>query len=99
MPFDLSKIAARQRTVEIDGVGPVVFREPTLADYTRSQVDPYWWGSCISCPDGSPFVVSNADLGTVRADVAGRLLEEVNRPRPTEPAPAGSGESPVRSNA
>jgi hypothetical protein len=76
-----------------------VFREPTLADYSRSQVDLYWWGSCISCPDGSPFVASNADLGAVRADVAGRLLEEVNRPRPTEPAPAGSGESPARSNA
>lgn len=98
MPADLSNVTARSRTVDIDGIGPVVVREPTLADYQRSNGDPFWWAACLSCPDGTPFVATPKELGLLRLDVAGRLLEEVNRPRPTAPASAGSSESQARNN-
>ena len=40
MPFDLSKIAARIRTVTIDGVGDVVVREPTLGELLDAATGP-----------------------------------------------------------
>lgn len=98
MPFDLSSIAARSRTVEVPGVGAVVVREPTLGDYQRSRTDHYWWGSNLSMPDGTPFVERNEQLATIRGDIAALLLEAVNGTRPTEPPTGGCGESQARSN-
>jgi hypothetical protein len=95
MPVDVYKLLARSRTVEIDGVGPLVFREPTLADVQRASVDPFWWVACVTCPDGTPFLADPKDAGKIRSDLAGLLMEEINRTRPT-PAPKGaSGESPI----
>lgn len=99
MPADLSNVVARSRTVEIDGIGKVIVREPTLADYQRSSADQFWWAACLSCPDGTPLVANPKDLGTIRLEVAAALLEEVNRPRPSEPPSGGSSESQARSSA
>jgi hypothetical protein len=44
MPFDLSQLIAKPRTVNVPGVGVVMVREPTMADYARAPADPYWWG-------------------------------------------------------
>lgn len=98
MPADLSKVTARSRTVEIDGIGAVVIREPTLADYQRSTHEQFWWASCLFCPDGTPLVENPKDLGTIRLEVAAALLEEVNRARPTEPPSGGSSASQARSS-
>jgi hypothetical protein len=95
MPVDVSKLLARSRTVEIDGVGPLVFREPTLADVQRASVDPFWWVACVTCPDGTQFLSDPKDAGKIRSDLAALLMEEINRTRPT-PAPKGaSGGSPI----
>lgn len=99
MPADLSNVVARSRAVEIDGIGKVIVREPTLADYQRSSTDQFWWAACLSCPDGTPLVSNPKDLGTIRLEVAAALLEEVNRPRPSEPPSGGSSESQARSSA
>jgi len=98
MPFDLSKIAARSRTVTIHGVGDVVVREPTLGDYQRSRTDQFWWGDNLTMPDGSRFVDRNEQLASIRGEIAAALLEAVNGPRPTEPPSGGCGESQARSN-
>jgi len=95
MPIDVSKLLARSRTVEIPGIGPLVFREPTLADVQRASVDQYWWTSCITCTDGTQFLADPKDAAKIRSDLAGLLMEEINRIRPT-PAPNGAfGESPT----
>jgi phospholipid/cholesterol/gamma-HCH transport system substrate-binding protein len=84
MPFDLSKIAARIRTVTIDGVGDVVVREPTLGDYQRSRSDQFWWGDNLTMPDGSRFVDRNDQLASIRGDIAaalastGEIIDNVN---------------------
>jgi len=92
MPFDLSELIAKPRTVNVPGVGVVMVREPTMADYARAPADPYWWGACITCTDGSPFVVNHAELGNIRAEICSALLEEINKPsRPTQAPSAGSG--------
>jgi len=46
MPFDLSSISPKPRRVDVPGVGVIMVREPTMADYTRAAADPYWWASC-----------------------------------------------------
>jgi hypothetical protein len=99
MPIDLSALAARSRMVCIDGIGELVFREPTLADYQRAQHDPNWWVDLINCADGSPFLANPKDAGKIRGDLAGLLLEEATKIRPTEPPSGGSGESRARSSA
>lgn len=99
MPVDLAKLAPRTRTVDISGIGPLVFREPTMADFQRSQGNPYWWVSCISCLDGTPLLHNPADIAGISGELAAALLEEVNRPRPTPPPKGGYGESPAPSNA
>lgn len=90
MPIDVSKLLARSRTVEIEGLGSLIFREPTLADVQRAPIDPYWWVACITCVDGTPFLADPKDAAKIRHDVAGLLMEEINRVRPT-PAPKGAG--------
>jgi hypothetical protein len=55
--------------------------------------------ACITCQDGSAFLQNPQDAGKIRADIAGRLLEEVNRQRPTDAPSEGSGASQVPSNA
>jgi hypothetical protein len=99
MPVDLSKLVAQERTVSIEGIGQLVFREATLADYQRAQHDPHWWVQLIACPDGSPFLADPKDAGRIRGELAGRLLEEATRTRPTEPPSGGSGGSEARSSA
>lgn len=89
MPVDVSKLLARSRTVDIDGVGSLVFREPTLSDVQRASIDPYWWTACITCPDGTAFLADPKDAGKIRSDLAGLLIEEINRTRPTH-APKGA---------
>ena len=91
MPFDLSSISPKPRRVDVSGVGVIMVREPTMADYTRAAMDPYWWAACLSCIDGTPFVHNHADMANVRADICSALLEEINRPRPTQAPSAGSG--------
>ena len=47
MSLDPAKIGkAVPRTVEIDGIGPVVVRRPRLADVALSNHTPYWWAAC-----------------------------------------------------
>ncbi len=99
MPIDLSKVTTRTRVVDVPELGPLTFREPTLADVQRAQADPYWWVACITCADGSQFLANPQDAGKIRAEVAGRLLEEVNRTRPTDAPSEGSGASQAPSNA
>jgi hypothetical protein len=89
---------ARSRTVEIPEVGALVFREPTLADVTKAQTDPYWWVATVTFPDGKPFLEDAQDAGKIRADLAALLLAEVNRPHPTAPPSGGFGESPTTTN-
>ena len=96
MPIDVANLRARQKVVEIDGIGQLTFREPTLADVQRSQTDLYWWVACVTCADGSPFLSNPQEAGQIRADLAARLLEEVNKPvRPTHGSSDASGESPT----
>lgn len=96
MPFDLSQLIAKPRTVNVPGVGVVMVREPTLADYANASTDPYWWGACVTCTDGSPFVLNHAELGNIRADLCSALLEEINRPTRPTPAPSvGFGALPM----
>lgn len=99
MSIDITKFTARSRTVDIPELGTLTFREPTLADIQRASAEPYWWVACVTCADGSPLLADPEQAGQLRADIAGRLLEEVNRPRPTDEASAGSGASPHPSNA
>jgi len=99
MPVDLAKLLPRVRTVEIGGIGPLVFREPTMGDYQRSQGNPYWWVGCITCPDGTPFLANAADIANISGELASALLEEVNRPRPTAPPSGGCSESQAPSSA
>ena len=94
MPFDLSQLISKPRTVNVPGVGVVMVREPTLADYANASTDPYWWGACVTCTDGSPFVLNHAELGNIRAELCSALLEEINRPtRPTQAPSVGFGAS------
>lgn len=82
------------RTVKIDGIGDVVVRRPRLADVALAPHNPYWWAACCSLPDGSPLFAPGTDIGALDAEVAGQLIEAVNAPRPTSPAPSdGSGAS------
>jgi hypothetical protein len=99
LPIDLHKVAARTRSVDIPELGLLTFREPTLADVTQAVSNPFWWVACITCQDGSAFLQNPQDAGKIRADIAGRLLEEVNRQRPTDAPSEGSGASQVPSNA
>lgn len=99
MPFDLSKIGPSRKVVDIPDVGQLCFREPTLADALRAAQDPYWWGSCITLQDGSPFVLDNAQLAGIRSDIAERLMAEVTAVRPTERPSAAGSDSQARSNA
>lgn len=93
MPIDPSKMAtAAPRTVDIDGIGPVVIRRPRLADVVNAGGNPYWWAACCSCPDGTPLFPPGADIGSMDADIAGALIAEVNRPRPTPPPSGGISE-------
>ena len=47
-----------------------------------------------SLPDGHPLFAPGTDIGALDAEVAGQLIEAVNAPRPTSPAPSdGSGAS------
>jgi hypothetical protein len=89
MPIPLASMLARSRAVTIEGVGELVIREPTLADVQRSSTDPYWWVSCVSCPDGSPFLDNTQDAGKIRSEIAGAILTEINAVRPTH-APKGA---------
>jgi hypothetical protein len=100
MPFDLSSIKPRSRTVEIDGVGAVVIREPTLGDYTaaRAGTDRSWWIGCVSCADGTPFLPNHADAAQLPGWLGDRLLEEVAKLRPTTPPIGGSSESQAPSS-
>jgi hypothetical protein len=99
MPFDLSSISPKPRRVDVPGVGVIMVREPTMADYTSASTDPYWWAGCLSCIDGTPFVHNNADMANVSADICSALLAEINRERFTTPPNGGSGESQTPSNA
>jgi hypothetical protein len=54
--------------------------------------------ACITCQDGSPLLADPEQAGQLRADIAGRLLEEVNRQRPTDAPSEGSGASQAQSN-
>ena len=93
MSLDPSKIApAGPRAVEIDGIGTVLIRRPRLADVVTAQGNPYWWASCCTCQDGSPLFAPGTDIGALDADIAGALIAEVNRPRPTAPPSGGSTE-------
>ncbi len=83
MPIDVANLRARQKVVEIDGVGQLTFREPTLADVQRSQTDLYWWVACVTCADGSPFLSNAQEAGQIRAV------------RPTAGSSVASGESPT----
>lgn len=92
MPIDFAKVTAPRRMVEIDGIGPVVFRRPVLADVQTAN--PYWWARCCSMPDGTPLFAADADIGQLDAEIAAALITEVNRPRPTpgqNDAPGASG--------
>lgn len=93
MPIDISKVLSRSRTVNIDGIGPVVVREPTLGDAERSTTDRYWWLSCVSCPDGSPLLEHPQDAARLRHDIAAALMNEVNTIRPTHGPSADHGAS------
>jgi hypothetical protein len=99
VPIPIEQLTARRRTVTIDEIGPLVFREPTLAEAQMSATNPYWWITTIECTDGTPFLTNPKEAGTIRADLAAALLAEVNRPRPTVAPSAGSGASQVPSNA
>jgi hypothetical protein len=98
MPIDLAKFTARTRSVDIPELGLLTFREPTLADVQQASTNPYWWVACITCQDGSPLLADPEQAGQLRADIAGRLLEEVNRQRPTDAPSEGSGASQAPSN-
>ena len=94
MPINLSKVTAAPRTVQIDGIGAVVFRRPVLADVQNAAANPYWWAKCCTLPDGSPLFADGADIGQLDAEIAAALITEVNRPRPTQgqnDAPGASG--------
>jgi len=88
MPINLKDISARSKMVDFPGVGTLVIREATLADVQRSNTDPNWWVSCVSCPDGTPFLSNPQEAGQIRAELAGAILAEINHIRPT-PAPNG----------
>lgn len=100
MPFDLSKIELRSRTVEIDGIGTVIVREPTMGDYAQARAtgDRYWWVDCIRCADGTPFLANRADMAKLPGALGDRLLEEVAKLRPTTPPSGGSSESQAPNN-
>lgn len=98
MPFDLSSISPKPRRVDVPGVGVIMVREPTMADYTRAAADPYWWAACLSCIDGTPFVHNHGEMANVRADICSALLAEINRERFTTPPNGGSGESQAQIN-
>jgi hypothetical protein len=98
MPVDPAKVTAAPRTVEIDGIGPVVVRRPVLADVQNAAANPYWWAKCCSMPDGSPLFAAGADIGQLDAEVAAALITEVNRPRPTPGQNDALGASEAPSN-
>jgi len=94
MPLDPSKIgSSTPRTVHVEGIGPVVVRRPVLADIRDAGANPYWWTRCCTLPDGGPLFAPGADVGQLDAEIAGVLLQEVNRPRPTHEPSADSGAS------
>ena len=94
MSIDPAKIGKSvPRTVEIDGIGPVVVRRPRLADVALSNQNPYWWAACCTLPDGSPLFAPGTNVGELDAEIAAQLIEEVNRPRPTHAPSEGSGAS------
>jgi hypothetical protein len=94
--LDPSKVnASAPRTVEIPGIGQVIVRRATLADLGFAADMQFWWVRLFSLPDGSPLFAPGSDVGALDHEVASALLEEVNRPRFTQPVNAGSGESGV----
>jgi hypothetical protein len=95
VPIDMEKLRGRERMVDIDGVGALVFREPTLADAQRAGGDPYWWVGCVKCPDGTPFLSNPQEAGQIRSDLAAALIAEVTRTRPTDAPSEGSGASQI----
>lgn len=94
MSLEPSKIiASAPRTVEIVGIGPVVVRRATLADISLAGDLQFWWTRLFTLPDGSPLFAPGSDVGTLDHEVASALLEEVNRPRPSQPLTSGSTET------
>jgi hypothetical protein len=92
LTIDPAKIApAAPRTVEIDGIGPVLIRRPRLADVLTANANPYWWAACCTCPDGSPLFAAGTDIGSIDAEIAGALIAQVNATRPTQPPKGGTG--------
>lgn len=89
------------RAVDVPGIGTVMVRRPRLADVALSSGNPFWWAVCCSLPDGSPLFAPGSDIGAVDAEIAGLLIEEVNRPRarPTQAPSEGSGASHPTGNA
>lgn len=100
MPFDPAKIEVRSRAVEIDGIGTVVVREPTMGDYARARAtgDRYWWVACIRCEDGTPFLADSADMDRLPGAIGDQLLAEVVKLRPTTPPSGGYSESQALNN-
>lgn len=94
MSLDPTKIIpSTPRTVEIVGIGQVIVRRATLADISMAGDLPYWWTRLFTLPDGSPLFAHGVDIGTLDHEVASALLEEVNRPRPSQPLPSGFTET------
>jgi len=99
MPLDVTKFHAKSRRFADPDLGTIVVREPTMADYRRAATDQWWWAACLSCEDGTPLLADPSELGRLSAHIATRLLEQVNMTHPTQPAPAGCGESQAPSSA
>jgi len=80
------------RALDLDGVGAVEVRRPTLRDTVEAKTDdPVWWVRCVRWRD-TQAPLTRDEVLDMDAACAGALAQEVIRPRPIQPPSGGSGD-------
>lgn len=82
---------ASWRSVDLDGVGAVEVRVPTLRDSLGMQPgDIAWWHACVRRA-GAASPMTRDELLDLPVAAANALAAEVMQARPTRPPTGGSG--------
>lgn len=74
--------------LEIDGLGCVEVRRPTLRDTLEAKAETVWWWRCVRI-EGR--IATEQQVLDLDIDHANAIASEVMRPRPFQPPKGGSG--------